>query len=142
MKKNLLLTGLLSIVVFCATAQFKKDGTPDMRYSVNKQMYGNSYSTPSYSNVNTSTRYQSGYTKSSGTFVDPHMKTTSNSTNHDNFSTKGNYNLYNGTSGTRARDYSNDALNYGSGNAIHTGPRGGQYYYNNSGNKVYVPKRY
>lgn len=32
-----------------AQVHFKKDGTPDMRYKENKQMYGNSYSQPSYS---------------------------------------------------------------------------------------------
>lgn len=88
-----------------------------------------------------STRYQSGYYKpSTGTYVQPHYKTDVNTTNWDNFSTRGNYNPYNGSTGSRARDYSNEAYNYGSGQIIHTGPRGGQYYYNSNGNKTYVPK--
>ncbi len=92
--------------------------------------------------TNNSTRYQSGYYKpSTGTYVQPHMKTTSNGTNHDNYSTRGNSNSYTGESGTRAKDYSSDANNYGSGKVIHTGPRGGQYYYNSNGNKTYVPKQ-
>ena len=88
------------------------------------------------------TRYQSGYYKpSTGTYVQPHYKTNANSTNWDNFSTQGNYNPYTGSAGSRARDYSSDAYNYGGGNTIYTGSRGGQYYYNSNGNKTYVPKR-
>lgn len=88
-----------------------------------------------------STYYQRGYMKKDGTYVDGHYKTRSNSSNHDNYSTQGNYNPYNGNSGSRARDYSPEAYNYGSGNTIYQGSRGGQYYYNSNGNKVYVPKR-
>lgn len=92
--------------------------------------------------TNSSTRYQSGYYKpSTGTYVQPHYKTNNNYTNHDNYSTKGNTNSYTGQSGSRAKDYSSGAYNYGSGKTIHTGPKGGQYYYNSNGNKTYVPKR-
>ena len=91
--------------------------------------------------TNPSVRYQSGYTRSNGTYVSGHFKTTSNKTNHDNFSTAGNRNTFTGTTGTRARDYSSRAYNYGSGKTIYTGSRGGQYYYNSRGNKTYVPKR-
>lgn len=125
---------------YYVNAQYKKDGTPDMRYKSNQQTYGSSYSSPSY-NSNSNVRYQSGYTKSNGTYVESHYKTNSNSTNHDNYSTQGNYSPYNGNSGSRAKDYSSDAYNYGSGQSIQTGPRGGQYYINSNGNKVYVPKR-
>ena len=52
-----------------------------------------------------------------------------------------NYNTYTGSTGSRARDYSSSAYNYGSGHTIHTGSRGGQYYINSNGNKTYVPKR-
>jgi hypothetical protein len=92
--------------------------------------------------VNSSVRYQSGYYKpSTGTYVNPHYKTNTNSTNHDNFSTKGNRNIYSGQSGYRAKDYSSDAYNYGRGSTIYKGSNGGQYYYNSKGNKTYVPKR-
>lgn len=142
MKNLTFLIAVLTCFVFSANAQYKKDGTPDMRYSSNKQLYGNSYSTPSYNyGTNSNVRYQSGYTKDNGTYVEPHYKTNSNSTNWDNFSTKDNYNPYNGNTGSRARDYSNDAYNYGSGQQIQTGPKGGQYYINSNGNKTYVPKR-
>ncbi len=98
-----------------------------------------SLSIPSTVNVNTTS--VSGYIKSNGTYVQGHVRTMPNNTNWDNYSTKGNVNLYTGTSGYRARDYSTDAFNYGTGHIIHTGPRGGQYYYNSNGNKTYVPKR-
>jgi len=134
----LFVIGLLSNVC----AQYKKDGSPDMRYSINKQNYGSAYSPQiNQSGTNSELRYQSGYTRSNGTYVEPHYKTANNDTNHDNFSTQGNYNPYNNTNGSRAKDYSSDAYNYGSGKTIHTGPRGGQYYINSNGNKTYVPKR-
>lgn len=83
----------------------------------------------------------SGYFRKDGTYVAPYNRSSPNSTNHDNYSTHGNTNPYTGSSGTRAPDYSPNAYNYGNGNPVHTGPKGGQYYYNGSGNKVYVPKR-
>lgn len=95
-----------------------------------------------FSQTNPNTRYQNGYVKpSSGTYVQPHYKTENNSTNHDNFSTTPNSNSYTGGKGYRAKDYSSGAYNYGSGKTIETGPKGGQYYYNDKGNKTYVPKR-
>ncbi|MBK9212978.1 MAG: hypothetical protein IPO14_08525 [Saprospiraceae bacterium] len=142
MNKLFLTLAIMLTVAFSANAQYKKDGTPDMRYSQNKQTYGNSYSNPSSSyGTNSDIRYQNGYIKDNGTYVEPHYKTNTNNTNLDNFSTKDNYNPYNGNSGSRAKDYSNYAYNYGSGQQIHTGSRGGQYYINSIGNKTYVPKR-
>jgi len=139
--KKILFTILLGFLfVLPVFAQLKKDGTPDMRYKANRQTYGSSYSYPS-TTTNSSVRYQSGYIKSNGTYVQPHVKTNVNRTNHDNFSSKDNYNMYNGTTGSRAKDYTLDVYNYGKGKTINTGERGGQYYYNSKGNKVYVPKR-
>jgi hypothetical protein len=95
-----------------------------------------------YAQTNSSTRYQRGYYKpSTGTYVKPHYKTNNNYTNRDNYSTKGNTNGYTGQSGYRAKDYSSGAYNYGRGKTIYSGPKGGQYYYNRSGKKTYVPKR-
>jgi len=92
--------------------------------------------------VNPHSRYQRGYVKkSTGTYVQPHFKTTINKTNHDNYSTKPNTNTYTGSKGYKARDYSPDTYNYGKGHLISTGSKGGQYYKNSKGNKVYVPKR-
>lgn len=138
MKTNFFLTIIL--IVFVTTksfSQYKKDGTPDMRYKANKQTTSNyNYSVP-----NNDVKFQSGYVKDNGTYVEPHYKTNKNSTNHDNLSTKDNYNIYNNTSGYKAKDYSTDAYNYGSDKNINQGPKGGQYYINDKGNKVYVPKR-
>jgi hypothetical protein len=65
---------------------------------------------------------QSGYVKPiTGSYVDGHFKTDVNKTNHDNFSTKENSNTNTGQSGSRAKDYSSGALNYGSGKTIQTG---------------------
>ena len=97
-----------------------------------------SYSVPSTVNFNTTT--VSGYTRSNGTYVQSHVRTMLNDTNWDNFSTKGNSNPFTGSTGHRARDYSRDAYNYGAGHTIHTGSRGGQYYYNSNGHKTYVQR--
>ena len=42
----------------------------------------------------------SGYTRSDGTYVAPHMQTNANSTKLDNWSTQGNVNPYTGREGT------------------------------------------
>lgn len=91
--------------------------------------------------TNPSTTFVSGYTRSNSTYVNGYTRTQRNGTNHDNYSTSENYNPYNGTTDSRAKDYSTESYNYGSGHTIQTGPRGGQYYMNSRGNKVYVPKR-
>jgi hypothetical protein len=141
MKKVLLLTMLVSFI-FIGEAQTKKDGRPDMRYKANKEPSSNYFTPNSSAGTNSSTRYQDGYIKTNGTYVEPHMKTTINSTNTDNFSTKDNTNVFTGTNGTRAKDYSPEANNYGQGQQIQTGSKGGQFYINNSGKKIYVPKQY
>ena len=115
---------------------------PSVSYSVPSVSYSVpsvTYSVPSTVNYNTTT--VSGYTRSNGTYVQSHVRTMPNSTNWDNFSTKGNSNPFTGSTGYRARDYSSGAYNYGTGHTIHTGSRGGQYYYNSNGHKTYVPKR-
>ncbi|MDE7089508.1 MAG: hypothetical protein K2O54_05265 [Prevotella sp.] len=101
--------------------------------------YNLHYNAPSTVNFNTTN--VSGYSRSNGTYVLPHVRTMPNITNWDNFSTKGNFNPYTGSTGYQARDYSIDAYNYGAGHTIYTGSRGGQYYYNSNGRKTYVPKR-
>ena len=89
----------------------------------------------------TADTWVNGYVRRDGTYVQGHYRQESNSTDLDNYSTQGNVNPHSGELGTRARDYSPEALNYGAGRPIYTGPRGGQYYYNDAGRKVYVPKR-
>ena len=85
--------------------------------------------------------YVNGYYKKDGTYVEGHYKTNPNKTNWGAYSTDGNTNPYTRSDGHRARDYSSEASNYGSGQIIYTGPKGGQYYINDNGKKVYVPKR-
>ena len=121
---------------------YSSNSVPSVSHSVPSVGYSVpsvSYNVPSTVNYNTTS--VSGYSRSNSTYVQPHVRTMPNSTNWDNFSTKGNTNPYTGTTGSRARDYSSDALNYGKGHTIHQGTRGGQYYYNSNGNKIYVPKR-
>ena len=138
MKKIQLIIIVLTIAFININAQFKKDGTPDMRYNANK----NTYSAPTNNyNTNPNVHVQNTYTKDDGTVVESHVKTNTNNNSTDNFTTKGNSNPYTGTEGTKPADYTPDATNYGSGQNIQTGSKGGQYYINSNGNKVYVPKR-
>ena len=51
---------------------------------------------------NPSSVYHRGYTTQSGTYVQPHYQTAPNSTQLDNYGTRGNYNPYTGQYGTRA----------------------------------------
>jgi hypothetical protein len=105
--------------------------------------------------VNPSQTYVQGYTKADGTYVQGYYKTTPNNTNRDNFTTKPNVNPYTSQPGyiqpdnqpattnslystparTTTPTYSTPSY---SSPAIQTGPRGGQYYINSNGNKVYV----
>jgi hypothetical protein len=55
------------------------------------------------SNPNTHTT--SGYTRSNGTYVQPHVSTNPNGTQRDNFSATGNVNPYTGSVGTRTPRY-------------------------------------
>lgn len=64
--------------------------------SASAQYYG--YGTGS----NRSSHSTRGYTTRSGTYVAPHQATNPNSTQRDNYGTRGNYNPYTGRTGTRA----------------------------------------
>jgi hypothetical protein len=59
--------------------------------------YAPRYGTGSNPNSHTN----SGYTTSTGTYVQPHQQTNPNSTARDNYSTSGNVNPYTGAVGTR-----------------------------------------
>ncbi|MEI6680673.1 MAG: hypothetical protein WCL21_18840 [Mariniphaga sp.] len=138
MKTKRIISALVLVAIaFVSQAQhYRSNGMPDMRYRENRS----SYSAPAP--VPTSTvRYQNEYQRNEGTVVQSHYKTTSDGTNTNNWSTSGNTNLSTGQAGSRARDYSTGATNYGSGQTIQTGSRGGQYYINSNGNRTYVPKR-
>ena len=49
-------------------------------------------------------QYVRGYTKSNGTYVQPHYRSSPNSTKLDNYSTQGNTNPYIGERGTQRGD--------------------------------------
>lgn len=56
--------------------------------------------------------YVHGYTRSNGTYVEPHYRSDSNGTTSDNWSTKGNTNPYTGAAGTKTdTGYSNSYSN-------------------------------
>lgn len=61
---------------------------------------------------NSSVEYVQGYTKSNGTYVNSYYRTKANSYNLDNFSAKGNYNPYTGSTGTKT--YKSAYNNYNS----------------------------
>jgi hypothetical protein len=144
MKTNRIISVLAFIAIaFFTQAQqyYQSNSLPEIRISNYRPCYNNSYQMPTVCYSAPSVRYQNTYQRYDGTVVEGYYKTQSNNTNWDNFSTSGNVNPYTGQSGTRARDYSSEALNYGKGQVIQTGSRGGQYYINSNGNKTYVPKR-
>jgi hypothetical protein len=87
--KFALVAGLLLIGISGASAQLY--GTQP---SYGSGMYGTG-SNPSDHSV-------SGYTHSNGTYVAPHYQTNPNSTQFDNFGTRGNYNPHTGAYGTRS----------------------------------------
>ena len=85
MKKTLLSMFSVICTITALNAQTKMDGTPDMRYKANKDLYGSpSYSAPVYYESKPERNYenggqikvQDGYFKSNGTYVEPHFKTT------------------------------------------------------------------
>lgn len=129
---------LLCFFVLCTFIQTKSQS---QSFYTTKPTRTRTATVPTDGFVNPNTTYNSGYLKSNGTYVAPHTKTQSNQTNWDNYSTQDNSNPYTSEKGTRAKDYSQDAYNYGAGKVIQTGERGGQFYTNDKGNKIYVPKR-
>ena len=51
---------------------------------------------------NPSSHFVQGYSTPYGTYVQPHYQTNPNNTQFDNYGTRGNYNPYNGTYGSRS----------------------------------------
>ncbi|MBW8458647.1 MAG: hypothetical protein K0M58_09425 [Thiobacillus sp.] len=60
-------------------------------------------------------QYVKGHTRSDGTYVAPHYRSSPNSVQYDNYSTKGNSNPYTGERGSQ-RDTTYDYKPYGSRN--------------------------
>ena len=92
--------------------------------------------------------YVRPYTTPTGTYVPGHQRTAPNQTTLDNYSTNPNTNPYTGETGTRRTresvetGYSTPSRSSAAPayqtRALYEGPRGGTYYYNDAGNKVYV----
>ncbi len=140
MKTTFLLV-LAILTAVSARAQYDVYTTPKSSRSSSANSYP-TYTLPAQSyNPSPDVQYNSGYIKQNGTVVNPYYKTKSDNTNWNNLGTEGNVNPFTSQPGTRAKDYTPEALNYGQGQTIHQGSRGGQYYINSNGNKVYVPKR-
>lgn len=59
-------------------------------------------------NISIADTYVRGYYKSNGTYVQPHYRSSPNSTKSDNFSTRGNVNPYTGRMGTKSDDGGNN----------------------------------
>lgn len=51
--------------------------------------------------------YVQGYHKSDGTYVQPHHRSDPNQYRHDNYSSEGNRNPYNGNKGYKRHEYTN-----------------------------------
>ncbi|MHC8310044.1 hypothetical protein ACYZUC_10595 [Pseudomonas sp. GT1P32] len=73
-------------------------------------------------------KYVTGYTKSSGTYVAPHVRSSADSSYNNNWTVKGNTNPYTGQNGTRQPQYGG-SQSYGSsvGSTRSTGKTGSTY---------------
>lgn len=80
---------ITAAIIFCSTIGVKAQSSygSTTNYGTNTSAFG-------VSSTNSSVRYQSGYTRKDGTYVQGHYKTTNNGTNHDNYSTRGNVNSF------------------------------------------------
>ncbi|WP_072050610.1 hypothetical protein [Pantoea sp. BL1] len=72
--------------------------TSTYRYTAPKSSGYGTGSSPYHERVN-------GYQKHDGTYVQPHMRTQGNSTQYDNFNTRGNYTPYTGKYGSKTPKY-------------------------------------
>ena len=60
-------------------------------------------------------QYVSGYTRSNGTYVAPHMRSSPDSSYNNNYSTSPKVNPYTGSTGTRSPTVNDQPPSYGSG---------------------------
>lgn len=85
-------------ILAIATILALSAGAAQAQYYGNRSSSYGGYGTGS----NSSNHAVSGYTTQSGTVVQPHYQTNSNSTQLDNYGTRGNVNPYTGQVGTRS----------------------------------------
>jgi hypothetical protein len=94
----------MRIALIAAAAMVSWAGAAEAQYGgYGYQGYGGyqTYGTGS----NSSSHSVGGYMTNRGTYVAPHQQTNSNSTQYDNYSSRGNYNPYSGRFGTRSPRY-------------------------------------
>jgi len=85
-------------------------------------------------------QYVEGYCKNSGVCVQGYFKTRPNETALDNYSSVGNLNPNTGRVSTRIIDIPATSSNVLTDYQLQIGPKGGQFYINNFGKKVYVSR--
>lgn len=74
--------------------------------------------------------YVNGYTRSNGTYVEGHYRTTANYTRDDNWSTIGNVNPYTGSEGTKPGGYNSSYYNTPTYNSTYSTPTSSYSNYN------------
>ncbi len=87
----IIVAATLSLSVLPVSAQYYGSGS-----------YGGNYGQPYGAGSNSRSHTVSPYTTDRGTYVAPHTRTNPNSTQYDNYGSRGNYNPYSGQYGTRS----------------------------------------
>lgn len=92
-----ILIGVLALTLASsgAFAQYGSNSNRNSGYGSNSGSGG--YGTGS----NPNSHSVDGYTNNRGTYVEPHQRTNPNSTQYDNYGTRGNYNPHTGSYGTK-----------------------------------------
>jgi len=60
-----------------------------------------------FASIAAADEYVNGYVRKDGTYVQPHYRSSPNSSKWDNYSSKGNTNPYTGEKGSQSNEYSN-----------------------------------
>jgi len=95
MIRMMMAAGVLALLASPAAAQYGSRGSS----------YGNSYGGGFGTGSNPRSHNVDGYIRNNGTYVPPHQSTNPNSTQMDNYGTRGNYNPNTGSFGTRSPRY-------------------------------------
>ncbi|MGI4953222.1 MAG: hypothetical protein ACRYGM_15570 [Janthinobacterium lividum] len=94
---------VLLAIVFATPAAAQGFGSTGQHGYGSTPAYPSYQSMPTYgSGSNPSAHMTQGYERNSGTYVAPHMQTSPNATQMDNYGTRGNINPYTGTTGARS----------------------------------------
>ena len=82
-----------------------------------------------FASIASADEYVNGYFRKDGTYVQPHYRSSPNSTKMDNYSSQGNVNPYTGERGSQRNEYSNPPA--------YNNPYGSTYKYNNPYRNTY-----